>query len=113
MIVEHKDNLRELTFVVLENSKDLDKSLVQIHASKSSLLGVSDFAEYGLKFIPSKYKFNSDPAINYLSEKSREVVGPSIDDLEKVEGTFFPTGSKVSKEELYGYFGSIDINNQT
>lgn len=113
MIVEHKDNLRELTFVVLENSKDLDKSLVQVHASRSSLLGISDFAEYGLKFIPSKYKFNSDPAINYLSEKSREVVGPSIDDLEKVEGTFFPTGSKVSKEELYGYFGSIDINNQT
>lgn len=113
MIVEHKDNLRELTFVVLENSKDLDKCLVQIHASKSSLLGVSDFAEYGLKFIPSKYKFNSDPSINYLSENSRDVVGPSVSDLEKIESTFFPTISKVSKEERYGYFGSININNQT
>ena len=113
MIVEHKDNLRELTFVVLENSKDLDKCLVQIHASKSSLLGVSDFAEYGLKFIPSKYKFNSDPAINYLSENSRDIIGPSVSDLEKIESTFFPTISKVDKEEQYEYFGSIDINNQT
>lgn len=113
MIVEHKDNLRELTFVVLENSKDLDKCLVQIHASKSSLLGVSDFAEYGLKFIPSKYKFNSDPSINYLSENSRDIIGPSVSDLEKIESTFFPTISKVDKEEQYEYFGSIDINNQT
>jgi len=113
MIVEHKDNLRELTFVILENSKDLDKGLLQIHASRSSLLGINDFAEYGLKFIPSKYKFNSDPGINYLSEKSRDIIGTSVVDLEKVESTFFPTISKVSNEELYGYFGSIDINNQT
>lgn len=113
MIVEHKDNLRELTFIALENTGDQGASRILVHASRSSLLGVSDFAEYGLRFIPSKYKYNSEFILNYLSEKSREVVGSDIEDLERVSTVLFPTDSNVTKEESYGYFGSIDINDQT
>ena len=116
MIVEHKDNLREMTFVLLVDSEGTNKALIQIHASRSSLLGVSDFAEYGLKFIPSKYKFNSDPSINYLSEKSRDVVGLNVDDLEKISSALFATSEKYSEEIKkagYSYFGSIDISGQT
>lgn len=116
MIVEHKDNLRELTYIVLVDSEGENDAFLQVHASRNSLLGVSDFAEYGLKFVPTKYKFNSDPSLNYLSEKSRSVVGLGIEDLEKIGSALFATNEipgESRKKSKYSYFGSIDINDQT
>ena len=116
-MIRHNDNLREITYAILVDSAGTNSSLLQVHASRNSLLGVSDFAEYGLKFIPTKYRYNSEPIINYLSEKSRDIVGLEVEDLEKISKTLFATNevnqNEEFKKERYSYFGSIDINDQT
>ena len=87
---------------------------VQYQGSKSKISGM-DFAEYDFSYLIEKYKFNDNFLISFLDDKSKELIGKNIDDLEKIESTLFPTLSQnngVSKYN-YDYFGSTLIANQS
>lgn len=71
-----------------------------------------DFSEYDFKFDIDKGKYNSDLKIINASEKTRELVGKDVEELEKLEKVIFPTLSTQDIENSYEYFGSMKINNQ-
>ena len=75
--------------------RDMFKSTgIQYHASREGKGMPLDFSEYDFKYILEKYKFNDTYILGYLGEKSREIVGKNISDLEKLSTTFcrFKTG---------------------
>ena len=73
-----------------------------------------DFSEYNFQFDIDKDKFNDQFLINLLDDKSKELVGKRLDDLEKVETVLFPTITEDESEEYTEeFFGSTLISNQT
>lgn len=113
MRVEQRKDLKNISTIIIKDSEGILEDIVQIHGSSSSLLGISDFAEYGLNFLPTKYKYNGKFPLELMSNKSRKLVGTELLDLEKVSKSFFPTLCEESEKSGYSYFGTVDINSQT
>ena len=94
----------------LLNSCKADK--VQYKGSRSKASS-GDFSEYNFLFDLEKEKFNDQFLINLLNNKSKELVGKKLDDLEKVEKILFPTCIDEEGDYTEEFFGSTLISNQT
>lgn len=113
MKVEQRKDLKNISTIIIKDSEGRLEDIVQVHGSSSSLLGISDFAEYGLNFLPTKYKYNGKFPLELMSNKSRKLVGTELLDIEKVSRSFFPTLCEESDKPDYSYFGTVEINSQT
>lgn len=113
MKVEQRKDLKNISTIIIKDSEGRLEDIVQVHGSSSSLLGISDFAEYGLNFLPTKYKYNGKFPLELMSNKSRKLVGTELLDIEKVSRSFFPTLCEESDKPEYNYFGTVEINSQT
>lgn len=113
MKVEQRKDLKNISTIIIKDSEGRLEDIVQVHGSSSSLLGISDFAEYGLNFLPTKYKYNGKFPLELMSNKSRKLVGTELLDIEKVSRSFFPTLCEESDKPEYSYFGTVEINSQT
>lgn len=113
MKVEQRKDLKNISTIIIKDSEGRLEDIVQVHGSSSSLLGISDFAEYGLNFLPTKYKYNGKFPLELMSNKSRKLVGTELLDIEKVSRSFFPTLCEESDKPSYSYFGTVEINSQT
>ena len=101
--------------VILRDSSGNLPDLRNYRASNSDILSLSDFAEYGMDFLPTKYKFSSVFPLEYLSEARKESIGGYYSDISRVSSTFFPTLSETDSEEetKIHYFGVMSINDQS
>lgn len=75
-------------------------------ASESKFLFPADFIEYGMEFIPDKYKFNSDTPLNYLDAETKKLIDRDI-----TKPYFATLGSNNDDPSIY-YFGSVLTGNQ-
>lgn len=112
MRVEQRKDLKNISTIIIKDSEGRLEDIVQIHGSSSSLLGISDFAEYGLNFLPTKYKYNGKFPLELMSNKSRKLVGTELLGIEKVSKSFFPTVCEDNDKPGYSYFGTVEINSQ-
>lgn len=112
MKVEQRKDLKNISTIIIKDSEGILEDIVQVHGSSSSLLGISDYAEYGLNFLPTKYKYNGKFPLELMSNKSRKLVGTELLDIEKVSRSFFPTLCEESDKPSYSYFGTVEINSQ-
>ena len=110
------EGLRDLVSIIIKDSKGELSDIIQYRGSNKRLLGIEDFAEYGLEFIPDKYKFNDTFPLEILDDATKKMVGGKLSNIEKLESVFFPTLSNITTNTLSSnntYFGSIVISNQT
>ena len=81
-------------------------------ASNSKILGPEDFLEYGIDFIPTKYKFNSTFPLDLLSKSNKELLGGNSEELERLGNIIFPTSNNEDLDSSISYFGSISVSDQ-
>lgn len=83
-------------------------------ASDNKILEPEDFLEYGIDFIPEKYKFSSKFPLEYLSKSDKELISNSTEDLESIGKVLFPTySSDIAQDTTISYFGAISVSGQT
>lgn len=111
------EGLRDLVSIVIKDSEEKLPNIIQYRGSSEKLLGIEDFAEYGLEFIPDKYKFNDIFPLEFLDNATKKMAGGKLSNIEKLEKVFFPTLSNETANTLSSsnntYFGSVVISNQT
>lgn len=113
-LIINNNNFTDIGTVVFYSQNDLDNreySKVQ-YRSNSSLLYNRDFSEYNFSYSITKDKFNDKFLVNYLGEKTLNLIGENSNSLEKIESNIFPTLSREEWEENDRYFGTTIISNQ-
>lgn len=110
------EGLRDLVSIVIKDSGENLPDIIQYRGSSRKLIGIEDFAEYGLEFIPDKYKFNDVFPLEFLNDATKKMAGGKLSNIEKLEKVFFPTLSNTTANTLSSnntYFGSVVISSQT
>ena len=104
-------SISDINKVILKcPSKD---NITLLKGSNSKILEPEDFLEYGIDFIPTKYKFNSKFPLELLGGTIKREIGENTEDLERLTKTMFPTDSNEDVDEKIKYFGSITVSEQT
>ena len=104
-------SISDINKVILRCPDKDDITLLK--GSNSKILEPEDFLEYGIDFIPTKYKFNSKFPLEFLGETIKKEIGENTEDLETLAKTLFPTDNNEDIYEGISYFGSITVSEQT
>lgn len=98
-----------------KKSEIVNSDLVLYRAEDSKELTNIDFAEYGVKFNPEKFKYNNKLLLEYIENTIKKSVGVELSELKKLEN--YPLYTLASKkfegEDValeYGYFSTVNIN---
>lgn len=115
MKVTYGEKLRINSLEKIKYSGGGSSDYYQYHGTTDGLLMPEDSIEYGLDFIPEKYKYNSSDQLSLFKKENLDLVGKGVADIEQARNTFFPTlyDSGAEEEPIITYYGSVVISDQT